>query len=160
MSTTDVLHFSAHDLAVFCYSASNVIVTYAGRAHELWDEGENAPTRTAAHDQRYPNGMFGTYRTFESLVQAEWNALDGTRLSTEVDLDQVFPDHVVLHGADPARIYQPNPIIGHEPVLVVEIDDHSLSIFMDVTIQTLSPDPSAPSYERTRYRTLAHTRTL
>lgn len=160
MITTDVLRFSEHDFAIFCYSASNVEIIYAGHAHNRWSDGEIAPARTAADDQRYTNGKFGTYRTFASIVHAEWNALDGARLSTDVDLDEVFPDHVVLHEADPASIFQPKPIIGPYPIIIVEINDHILSIYMDVTIQTLAAESSAIRYERTRYRTLAHTRTL
>lgn len=160
MTTPEGLRFSTHDFALFCYAATNINVIYAGRPHTLYEAGKTAPTRTAAHDTRYPNAKFGAYRAFESLVHAEWNALDGTRLITDVDLDQVFPDHLILHGADPARLVRPDPVIGDEPTLVVEINDRSLSIYMDVFLQMLPDNPAEPLGERIRYRTLAHTRLL
>lgn len=157
MPITEPLRFTTHHFALFCYAVSDVHVVYAGRAHDLWDDGEAAPARTPADDTRYPNGQFGVYHAFEGPVQARWRALDGSARSCEVDLDQVFADRVVRHGADPQRLYAPHPLIGGAPVLIVEINDRTLSIYMDVTVQTLPDDPASPRRDQTDYRTLAYT---
>ena len=97
------------------------------------------------------------YHAFEGPVQASWRAHDGSALSCEVDLDQVFADRLVRHGADPQRLYAPQPLIGGAPVLIVEINDRTLSIYMDVTVLTLPGDPASPRRDKTDYRTLAYT---
>jgi hypothetical protein len=154
------LRFSTHHFALFCYAVSDVRVTYAGRAHELWDEGGPAPAKTAADATRYPNAQFGVYEAFEGPVQARWRAQDGSALSWDVDLEQVFPDRTVLHGADPQRIYAPIPLTGGRPVLIVELNDRTLNIYMDVTVQTVPASAAATKRDETEYRTLAYSHTL
>lgn len=161
MTDDNVLRFTEHNFALFCYDCSNVHVVYGRRAHDLWDEGKAAPARTAADARRYPNAKFGTYRAFETPLDARWSALDGTPLSCQVDLDAVFPERIVPHTVDPRRIYRPMPISGRQPTILVEIDDRTLSVYIDATIQTLpeGADPLA-GRDETDCRTLAFTRTL
>lgn len=160
MTDDNVLRFTAHNFALFCYDCSNVHVVYGRRAHDLWDEGTPAPVKTAAHADRYPNMKFGTYTAFETTLEARWTAHDGTTLSCEVDLNEVFPDRVVPHNVDPRRIYAPMPITGREPTILVEVNDRTLNIYIDATIQSLpeGADPSKVARDETHCRTLAYTR--
>lgn len=166
MTDDNVLRFTAHNFALFCYDCSDVHVVYGRFAHDLWDEGTRAPVKTAGHADRYPNMKFGTYAAFEPPIEARWTANDGTTLSCEVDLNEVFPDRAVLHGADPRAIFTRLPISGRDPTLIVEINDRTISIYMDVFVQTVpagtdvADSAVVSAREETRYRTLAFTRTL
>lgn len=157
MPTIEPLRFTSHHFAVFCYAVADVRVDYAGRTRALWDEGRMAPARTPADATRYPNAQFGLYQAFEGPLHASWRAHDGSALTWQVDLDQVFPDRAVLHDANPERIYAPMPLTGGAPVLIVELNDRTLSIYMDATVQTLPADPASPRRDQTDYRTLAYT---
>lgn len=90
----------------------------------------------------------------------EWNARDGTHLTHTIDLDEVFKDRVVLHTADSARIYKAKPISGCEPTIVIEVNDRTASVYMEVSLQLVRADPTDTGRDRSHYFTRAYSKTL
>ncbi len=59
---------------------------------------------------------------------------------------------------EPSRIYQPDPMLGSEPTVLVEIDDRTINIYMIVALK-LVKDPEHKSFEIVRDKTLAFSQT-
>jgi hypothetical protein len=90
----------------------------------------------------------------------EWNARDGTHSTHTIDLDEVFKDRVVLHTADPARIYKANPISSGQPTIAIEVNDRTVSVYMEVGLLLERADPTDTGRDHTTYFTRAYTKTL
>lgn len=159
MASDNDLTFDTHVLNVQVYSASDLHLEYAGTSHDLsW--GELAREKTPQDESRYPNGKSGSYRTFAGPVRIEWRSRDGSRHSHLLNLDDVFKDRKVLHTEKPERIYQPMPITGGEPTIIIEINDRSVNVYLFAAIQLISDDPGSLVRDQRDHFTLAYSKTF
>jgi hypothetical protein len=151
------LTFSSHDLAVFSYDVSEVLMTYAGVS---WRpvKRQRARARTAGDAERYPGITGGSYPSFAGALRLRWRARDGDALETLIDLHAIFPDRTILHTELPERIDYSKPLDG-EPTIVVEINDRTVNIYMYVTIM-LKPIKGTAGLDRNKHGTLAFSVTL
>ena len=157
MTNDDVLKFSSHDLSIFCYGGvSDVYVEYAHTGHDFF-VGLVAPDKAPEDEARFPNSTSGSYVTFAGPVIVRWTARDGSKLDASIDLDPIFSDRAVLHSQDPGRIYQPAPIVGKSPTILVEVNDRCVSIYLLVTLK-LVKEPEHNRFEIRENRTLAFSR--
>jgi hypothetical protein len=161
MSNQDqVLKFSNHDLGIHCYNGvKNVRLVYAGSPHTLCTTGPGLE-KTAADENEPPNGSSGSYKAFAGPVEIDWLARDGSALHLDLDLDAIFKDRIVLHKADPARIYQPKPITGGEPLIVVEVIDRTVNVYMSLQLQLVRAEDPEGRREGSDQYTLAYSKTL
>lgn len=160
MTAQTQLTFSTHDLTVRCFGgARDLYLEYAGTPHRLCSK-EPGRDKTPDDDRRYPRAISGTYTAFVAPVKLRWRDREGIEHEHEIDLDTIFKDRKVLHQADPARIYQSNPLNRRRPIIVIEVDDKTVNVGMFVTIQILPTDPTAKLCEPHDYYTRAYSKTF
>jgi hypothetical protein len=158
MSTAAELKFQRHNLATDCYSATVMRVIYA---HKQFPACSNKISREKRpeDDKRWP-GVISDFRAFEGPLQVEWRTRDGDSHSVVLNLDDIFRDKVVLHREDPQRIDQSMPMIPSNPIIVIEVHDRTLNVYMDVRIALRPTDPSVRTRDVRRNRTLAYSKTF
>lgn len=158
MPDQQVLTYTTHDLALACYQVREVCVDYAGSRRRLFAE-RTAPAKTAADALRYPNVKFGSYPAFAGPLQVRWCSQEGDQHALTIELDRVFPGRVVPLGDVPARLYQPMPLSGGEPTIIVELLGRTLNLYLFATVQ-LAPDSGAHGVREERdVRALAFSHT-
>lgn len=142
MPNPDVLTFTTHSMAIACYQVSDVHMVYAGSERVLWVE-DSAPAKRAGDKFRYPNVTFGSYLAFSGPVHLRWRCAHGAQHQAHIDLDTIFPARQVLHTEAPERVYGPMPVTGGEPIILVELADRTINIFMLASIQLVTPGGGA-----------------
>jgi hypothetical protein len=156
----EVLKFSTHDFGILCYGGiTNLELVYGGSPHELCFDTPGRE-KLPSDEKRGPGFLSGSYPAFAGPVEMEWNARDGAHLIHRIDLDEVFKDRVVLHTADPARIYKAKPISGGEPTIIIEVNDRTVSVYMKVSLQLVRADPTDTGRDRSTHFTRAYSKTL
>jgi hypothetical protein len=158
MSTAADLKFQRHNLALNCYSAGDMRVTYAHQLHTAYS-GKMAREKRPEDDKRLPSSIID-FRAFEGPLKVEWRSRDGESHLVVLELDDIFKDKVVLHREDPQRIDESMPMIPSNPTIVIEVNDRTLNVYMDVDIALHPTDPNARARDMRRNRTLAYSKTL
>lgn len=134
-------------------------LVYAGSSHELCFDTPGRE-KLPSDEKRGPGFLSGSYPAFAGLVEMEWNARDGTHLAHTIDLDEVFKERVVLHTADPAHIYKADPISSGQPTVVIEVNDCTVSVYMEVDLILVRADPADTGRDLGTYFTRAYSKTL
>ena len=153
------LTFKTHDISTNCYSAQDVKISYGSLVNKICAKGISRE-KTANDDRRLPTGSALGYRAFEDKVYVEWRSSDKEFHSQVLDLDEIFKGKVVLHNIDPKLIYWPIPMVGDGPTIVVEVNDRTLNVYMDVEVKFETKNENSIAVSATRFRTLAFTKTL
>ncbi|HEY4092044.1 MAG TPA: hypothetical protein VGN46_11055 [Luteibacter sp.] len=103
-------------------------------------------------------------QTFPGPVELAWTALDNTPLHASVDLDAIFRDRLVLHRVSREQVKEPwlqtlsrDPV---SPMILVELDDRTVSVYMQASIATEAEQvPGNPSSHQRSDAVLAWTHT-
>lgn len=165
-SATNPLRFKEHAMVGRRFSATRMEVIY-GR-HLIYNSvgypgsrPEVIITKTPAHEARDPSGS-GTIglRAFEGPLKVKWHSLDDEAHEVTLNLADIFKDRLVPHKEDPAAIDQELPFISYGPTIVIEVNDRTLSIYMDVGIYLRPADPKTQARIDRRNRTLAYSKTF
>jgi hypothetical protein len=163
-ATNDELRFRTHVMYAQRYSASQMQVIYGNHLiyTSIFPEGhppELIRAKTPADEKRDRAGGYGGLRAFEDPLQVKWHSLDGEPHEAVLNLEDIFKGRVVLHREDPASIDSGMPMSTSGPTIVVEVDDRTLNIYMDVHIY-LRPAPNERVRGDHRNRTLAYSKTF
>ena len=164
-ATNDVLRFKEHVMYAQRYSASQMEIIYGKRSiyRSVYpgSRPEVIREKTPADEKRDEagSGQIGL-RAFEGPLHVKWRSLDGEPHEALLNLEDIFKDRVVLHHEDPMRIDPPLPMSSAGPTIVVEVNDRTLSIYMDVHIYLRASDPNVRTREDRRNRTLAYSKTF
>jgi hypothetical protein len=154
------LKFSTHDFGILCYGGiTNLKLVYAGSPHKLCTKSPGRE-KLPSDEKRGPGFLSGSYHAFAGPVEMEWNARDGKNLTHTIDLDEVFKDRIVLHTADPALVYKDNPISSGQPTIVVEVNDRTVNVYMEVGLILVRADPTDTGRDHSIYFTRAYSKTL
>ncbi|MDD3770013.1 MAG: hypothetical protein PHV10_05305 [Sulfuricurvum sp.] len=166
MAKPGVLTFDKHDLYLDCYSASDLRISYGNyKSHGLYlrqnnrnNERKIARAKEPNDDTKFLSGTMGYYRSFEGPLYIQWHAFDDSVINTTVDLDEIFPAKTIPNHEDPNRIYWPIPTTGN-PVIVIEVNNRTLSIYSDVDISIVPEDGNVSNRTSHRNRTLVFSKT-
>lgn len=159
MNNQNVLKFKKHNITTRCYGASHARIVYAGLPHTPCGE-KLAREKTLEDDKGYHGNTSGIYSAFVDPIQVEWRSRDGVSHSQILNLDDIFKEKIVLHKEDMDRVYKPMPLSGGYPTITIEVNDRTLSVYMDVYIIILPPDLNSNKRAGVLNRTLAYTNTF
>jgi hypothetical protein len=149
------LTFKTHALATACYSASNMRVTYGSYRTSMC--AKPAREKVPQDDVRIL-GAAVSLRAYAGSLQVEWKTRNGAQLSETLDLAKIFNGRTILHQEDPHRIDPSLPTSG-DPTIVVEVNDKTLTVYMDVEIVLLASE-SGTARRSSRNRLVALQKTF
>jgi hypothetical protein len=161
-----VLTYEKHSLHIDCYSASDVKITYGpyralgafNREFKPDHRRELGRPKQLSDDTKFLTGNMEYYRSFEGPLKIQWHSLDDSVIETTIDLNKIFPAKIVPHNEDPNRIYWPIPTTV-PPVIVIEVNDRTLSIYSDVAISLIPDDRNISNRKSKRNRILVFNKT-
>lgn len=94
-------------------------------------------------------------KTFPGPVEIEWTSLDGEEHATSVDLDALFKDRLVLHKVAREEVKESwlktVPIEPVTPDIMVEVNDRTVSVYMQALISTEIEDETGAKVSRLRF---------
>lgn len=136
------LTFAAHNFAVYVYNTQSCTVLYNNYDYTRLYESEAAgpPPSPDYHAKWGVSGHVGI-RNFPAPANVSWVSLDGTAHKASVDISDIFRDQRVRYAvADdeiaPGRF--PQGIVS-DPLIILEVNDRTLSVFMKAAIPTKQP---------------------
>lgn len=151
------LTFKRHDLAFNCYSAKDMKVFYANRLYKDC-ESRFVRQKTPRDDKDLYSSVMSSNRAFEGQLIVEWRSLDEEFHSEALDLDEIFKGRIVIHDVDPKLIYWPAPFGSLNPTIVIEVNNRTLSLYMDVHIILESKDADLIKRSVKRVHNLTYTK--
>lgn len=137
------LRFEHHEFGVACFDTRSCVVRYHG-----FEFGNPEPTPAAASldAQAYDEALSGNYGPVPRdtpAAQLSWRSQDGSELSAEVDIAQLFADGLVRHRV--AREDIAEGISIGSTSIVLEIDDRTVNVYSRTMIPLTVPrDPISP----------------
>nr|WVL55487.1 hypothetical protein M3O54_013720 [Xanthomonas nasturtii] len=92
-------------------------------------------------------GGFGSTEEFEtrgfpSTVDIRWTAMDGVERYVEVDLEKVFPGHLILHSVPQEDVDEFWMVYGYfgdgwrNAHILLEVNDRTINVYMRTDILT------------------------
>jgi hypothetical protein len=152
------LRFNSYSFGAICYNtlASRVIFCNAlqtsrkeldspsGQPHRPdWKEHWHADF---THDSGPPD-------SFPTPIDIKWTALDGVERETSIDLNDVFPDRLILHDAKPEDLEPWWAEIGfmgrgHHVEILLEVNDRTINIYMKTEVRTKHQEKAPDGSDR------------
>lgn len=136
------LTFAAHNFAVYVYNTQSCSVLYNKYDYTRLYESEVAGPPPSP-DYRAKWGVSGHVgiRNFPAPANVTWISLDGTAHKASVDIADIFRDQRVRYAVTedeiaPGRFPQG---IAPDPLIILEVNDRTLSVFMKAAIPTKQP---------------------
>lgn len=136
------LTFAAHNFAVYVYNTQSCTVIYNKYDYTRLYESEVAGPPPSP-DYRAKWGVSGHVgiRNFPAPANVAWISLDGTAHQASVDIADIFRDQQVRYAVTedeiaPGRFPQG---IAPDPLIILEVNDRRLSVFMKAAIPTKQP---------------------
>lgn len=126
-----VIRFRSHDLSVDVFSAGDVHIGYGSKSasHDLFLNRVSVP-KPVGWDERRPSGRSGPYPAFAGPLNVRWRSLDHMEHRCELDLAELMPECKIMPPAHMDEIYWEQPLLDQEPLIIVEIVDRKLSLYL------------------------------
>lgn len=136
------LTFAAHNFAVYVYNTQSCTVLYNKYDYTRLYESEVAGP-PPSQDYRTRWGVSGHVgiRNFPAPANVAWISLDGTAHKVSVDIADIFRDQRVRYAVAEDEIAAgrfPQGITP-DPLIILEVNDRTLSVFMKAAIPTKQP---------------------
>ncbi|WP_133499837.1 hypothetical protein [Cognatilysobacter terrigena] len=141
-------HFRNHTFGAYCYDTRSCSVTYGGMEHVVPSERAATHSFNGESDIKHWEANAIVDKTFAGPAVVRWTSKDGTPLEATLDLDRIFPGHVVLHRV-PADQIPPNAVMG-DPGIIVVVDDRTVAVYMKAFVPTR--DPQIPGNPHSSFR--------
>lgn len=167
------LRFNSYSFGARCYNTLACKIIFCNDQHAL-DKELDGPSGQPhkpnwkdtwsadfTHDSGPPD-------SFPTPVEIKWTALDGVQREIEIDLNDVFPDRLILHNAKPEDLEQWWAAggyfgKGHGVDILLEVNNRAINIYMRYMVRTkhLTNAPDEPeSHEALFDLMLAWTKTF
>lgn len=169
------LRFHTHSFGARCFNTLACSLIYNGHQFGTqrmdYDGGSyDRPSGPPSPDDwmEYWSGHHGiltdTGETFPGPIVIEWMAMDGTHHHTDLDLDELFRDRLILHKVSRQEVKESwlatcsiEPVSPH---ILVEVNDHTVNVYMRARVATEAEQiPGNPNSHSRRDLMLAWSRT-
>ncbi|MGV7187628.1 hypothetical protein [Xanthomonas axonopodis] len=140
------LRFDSYSFGARCYHTLRCSIIFSRKQHSLHlDEPSGDPYKPDWKDNW--TGSFGSTEEFEtrgfpSTVDIHWTALDGIDRHAEIDLEAIFPGHVILHDVSREDIDEFFLLYGyfadgrHHVYILLEVNDRTINVYMRARVLT------------------------
>lgn len=145
------LRFHTHGFDAACFNTLACSIIYSRRqfgTRKLGYDGtifdvpsgqppsEHWRDRWTGHQSVAPAGG----RTFSSVVELEWISMDSREHTDVLDFEEIFKDRLVLHRIGRSEVKEAwldaKSIHPVKPDLLVEVNDHTVNVFMRAIVAT------------------------
>ncbi|WP_426683242.1 hypothetical protein ABFU84_15185 [Xanthomonas translucens pv. undulosa] len=151
------LRFDSYSFDACCYHTLRCSIVFS--RHEFALTKELGGPSGAPHKSNWKDdwiGGFGSTEEFEtrgfpSTVDIRWTAMDGVERYVEIDLEKVFPGHLILHNVPKEDVDEFWMTYGyfadgrHHVYILLEVNDRTINIYMRADV--LTKDLADPEHD-------------
>jgi hypothetical protein len=128
--------FSKHNLGVHCFNVYGCSVYYAGGFEVKDEENRFSPPSKKENDYKNLAADHIAISNFPPPAKLRWKSKDGTPLSAEIDIGEIFKDEIIRHSV-PKEDLPTETIAGSEyPDILLIINDRTVSVYMRAKMYT------------------------
>jgi hypothetical protein len=154
------LRFDSFSFGARAYNTLRAVVIFDNK-HQLSENAELSPTGEPYapnwKDDWKAGHSISSDRVFPAPAKVRWTSLDGIERSTEIDLETIFPEHLILHEVAQDDV---DEFFGQHPVermvdIFLEINDATVNVYMRSWVRTRHlVDPAIPDGKRISHQKL------
>lgn len=123
------LWFPMHQFGAYCFDTQRCEVRYAGFQHGGPDEKLQPSVESFGRPiEDILRTGWGPYPNFPEPAKVTWMSLDGTALTANVDIAEIFADRMVRHAVAREDIME-NATIPY-PGIILVVDDRVIRVYM------------------------------
>lgn len=138
------LWFTNYSFGARCYNTLKCSILFSKSQHSVhenepsgqpysadWKEDWRAGYSTAASDEEFMR------KGFPTPIMIDWTALDGKERQVDIDLNEIFPHHEIIHNVpkEVVREYWATKERRNLWILL-EVNDRTISIYSKIRIPT------------------------
>ena len=127
------LWFIAHDFGAHCFNTQSCSIIYRGFHH-----GSDQPAPSVESYGRPLEKLLSAGRgpipNFPPPAAVTWRSKDGTPLSAEIDIGEIFKDRLIRHNVKREDIPETASIMN--PGIILEVNDRTINVYMQAHIST------------------------
>lgn len=128
------LTFKRHLFGAVCFDTHGCSVLYDGRDHGTSADTPSVSSLPPGRFDALMIARYGDLPNFPAPVQLRWHAKDGTELTAEVDLAEIFRDGLVRHNLAREDLAE-GVSLGFTHVLL-EVNDRTVTVYTRTLIPT------------------------
>jgi hypothetical protein len=149
------LKFKQHDFRAYCYNTIGCEVIYANNNFTRRYYGDKvAPApRSANYRDSWGLASYLGIPNFPPPAEVKWRSLDGVAHEASVDIGAIFKDELIRYSVPNDEIVEgiyPGPGPAGEPSIYLEVNDHTISVFMKAFIPTKKEQEPGNKYSNFR----------
>ena len=160
------LRFDSFSFGADCYHTLKCVVVFA-RKHQVPENIQIGPSGEP-HSADWKEHWHASHaisadEVFPSPAKVRWTAMDGVERTTEIDLEKVFPERLILHNAREEEVKQGWGLERHarDVEILLEVNDLTINIYMrGWVVLKQQRDPSVRNSDSLRDLMLAWTKTF
>lgn len=149
-----VLRFVKHNFSPNCFDTYDCKIFYADRTQ--WFEDD--PNEKRLSFEEYGGEAFlaksgGSHigiRNFPPPAKVSWRSKDGTPLTAEIDIAEIFSKQEVLHKVKLGDLYYPPEETDVQPTIMLVVNDRNIKVYMRAFISTRSAQIPGNKYSYAR----------
>lgn len=131
------LKFSGHYFGAHCFDTQVCEILYRGFPHG----NKDGPSPSVASYGRPLEALLSAGRgpipNFPAPAKVTWQSRNGTPHEAEIDIGEIFKDQLILHNV--AREDATENASDGMPAIIVEVNDHTINVYMRSTIWLKRP---------------------
>ncbi|QSQ46648.1 hypothetical protein ISN34_07315 [Xanthomonas translucens pv. translucens] len=136
------LRFDSYSFGARCYHTLRCSIVFDKQQHTSSDLDSPSGEPYASDWKDHWTGGFGSTEEFEtrgfpSTIDIRWTAMDGVERYIEIDLEKVFPGHMILHKVPKDEVF--DVWVERERKIVdilLEVNDRTINIYMKAWVLT------------------------
>jgi hypothetical protein len=128
------LTFKRHLFGAVCFDTRGCSVIYDGRDHGTTADTPSVSSLPPGRFDALMIARYGDLPNFPAPAQLRWRAKDGTELTAEVDLGEIFGDGLIRHNVAREDIAK-GVSMGFTHVLI-EVNDRTVNVYTRTLIPT------------------------
>ncbi|MCC8446358.1 hypothetical protein [Xanthomonas translucens] len=141
------LRFDSYSFGARCYHTLRCSIVFDKQQHTSSDLDSPSGEPYASDWKDHWTGGFGSTEEFEtrgfpSTVDIRWTAMDGVERYVEIDLEKVFPGHLILHNVPKEDVDEFWMSYGYSGngrfhiYILLEVNDRTINIYMKARVLT------------------------
>lgn len=152
------LWFNDYSFGARCYNTLRCSIVFYRQElsrHLIEPSGQpHSPDWKAHWSAGFSTGENFEKHGFPTPVGIRWTAMDGSQHEAEIDLEEVFPDHLILHNVSRDEVDEDWAKYGyfgkgHSADILLEVNDRTINIYMKSSVMANSePNPECDPDKR------------
>lgn len=142
------LKFRAHYFGAHCFDTLECEIRYRGFPHGHKEGPSPSVASYGRSLEKLLSAGRGPIPNFPEPAKVTWRSMDGTPHEAEIDIGEIFKDQLIRHNV--AREDATENATDGMPAIIIEVNDHTINVYMRATIWTKREQIPGNKYSHSR----------